>query len=77
MAFINLSIELPNDSVDQSNQRLALDATKPHDSLAKIKNILDGLLGGAVDGQVLVAVRSTDAAVAASGGGDSGTLNLK
>lgn len=77
MAFVNLSVEVSGTTVAQLNQKLGLDATKPHDSVAKIKNILDALLSGAADGQVLVAVRSTDAAVAASGGGDSGTLNLK
>ena len=77
MAFVNLSVEISGASVAQLNQQIALDATKPHDSVTKLKNLLDALLSGAADGQVLVAVRSTDAAVTASGGGDSGTLNLK
>lgn len=52
MAFLTITVEVPSASVDQLNQKLTLagasfDTTRPQEAVQAIKNLLDGISGGA------------------------------
>lgn len=82
MAFLTITVEVPSASVDQLNQQLPLagasfDSSRPQEAVQALKNLLDGISAGAQDADLDIAVRSTDPAVAANGGGVSGSVSLK
>lgn len=77
MAYINITVNLPNDTVAQSNSRVVADSTKPQDGVISLRNILDGALAGTLVADIKLAVTNVDPAVAAAGGGVSADFNLK
>ncbi len=76
MAFINITVQLPNDTVAQSNSRVVADSSKPQDGVVSLRNILDGALAGALVADIKLAVTNVDPAVPAAGGGVSADFNL-
>lgn len=77
MAFINITVNLPSDTVAQSNSRCVADSSKPFDGVISLRNILDAALAGCANADIKLAVTNVDPAVAAAGGGVSADFNLK
>lgn len=77
MAYINITIQLPNEVVGQCNSRVVADSTKPFDGVISLRNILDAALAGAAVADIKLAVTNVDPAVAAAGGGVSADFNLR
>ena len=77
MAFVVIEIDASNDAVDQLNQILVNDSTKPQEGVVALRNLLDSMLAGARDASAAVVVRSTTSSPSASGGGISVSYNLK
>lgn len=71
MAYINVTISIPNRNVTQLNQILYNDSTKPDEGIEILRNLLSGINGGEVNAELEVVVRDTDPAVAPAGGGVS------
>jgi hypothetical protein len=76
MAFLMLRIEIPQFTVETFNSKIS-DTTKPHEGINGVRDILDGLLAGAYDGEVDARVRDTTEAITATTGGTSANWNLK
>lgn len=76
MAFINLTISIPNESVSQLNAQCYHDSTNPFEGIRDCVKILESLELGTKDGIVELAICTSDPAVAPSGGGNSATYNL-
>ena len=74
MAFMNVDIELPQETIASVNEVINREGRI---TLQLLCNILNGIDGGAKEGQVIVVGRSTAAGVSASGGGSSQTINKK
>jgi hypothetical protein len=66
MAYIVLTVNLPNFSVQECNNRtIGLEST---DSIKACENLLRGIIGGNYPANVEVTTRNTDPAVATDGG---------
>lgn len=76
MAFLVIELDIPSESVAQLNDQLPVSGNAL-EGVVVLRNMLDALLAGAKDGSAACAVRSTSAAVSASGGGESPTYDLK
>lgn len=77
-SYIMVRIEIPSsDTVAATTQKLSTDATKPHEGVRSIINILEAMEAGAIDGNVVVATRDSTESISASGSGSaSATFNL-
>lgn len=78
MAYLTLQINEPSASVTDLNGRLkGGDASKPHEIVTALINLLDAINGGNGVGATITAVTSTGAGtVSGQTGGVSVTLNL-
>lgn len=74
-SFLMVRVDIPSKTDTQLNALLK--DTKPHAGIQEIINLLLGIEGGTVDGQVDVAVRATTQAITADGAGLTASYNLK
>lgn len=76
MAFIMVRIEVPGKSVTELNQAVREDANQ-REGVILLRNLVEGVLAGAIGAQVDVAVRDSTQTITAADGGDSALYNLK
>lgn len=75
MAYLVLEIEVPSKSIADLNSQCQK-PTKPDEALQGCVNLLDGILGGAVDASVKVVSKDAATVIATSGSGSqSNTYN--
>lgn len=77
-SFVMVRVEAEKLDVAQITQKLRLGGTDARGAVIELRNLLDAMLAGALDGQVVIATRDTTQAIAANGtGSGSQTADLK
>lgn len=66
MAYLCIVINSSNDSIANLNDKIQR-PTKALDAVVNVRNYMDALLAGAVDGTVQVTTRSTDPSIGTAG----------
>lgn len=73
--YINLTINVPADTVAQLNSIAYQDSTKPEEGIEAMRNLMDAINGGLVAAEIELAVCDADPSVTASGGGNQWVYN--
>jgi hypothetical protein len=77
MAFLNLTINIPSETIAQINNELIDDSTKPFEGIRAAVKILEAIELGTKNGVVELTTQDTDPGVVASGDGITATYNLR
>ena len=75
MAFVLIRVEVQNMNDTQLNQLLR--PGKPHEGVVQLRNLMDSIMGGTTNAEVVVSVRATTLAIPVDGSGQTATYNLK